>query len=439
MSSQFGLDDMEALFWGPSTLMADPMQSLMDPDDMMAAPSEEAASSPLSSLSSPSSSSHFSSTPSPPSSPTPLLDDKVGGALLPLAWPPADHVAPSDTKEDAFSGMDWMAEPMDLTDFDLDSFISSCGPDDPPSSPEELLSSLDSLEAQLPIAPTVPTTTAAAAVSAIVTTTSLEVTPVPEMQAELEIKTEPPSPVPSPSVLPPPSPDVMLELGSEVDVCDAKPITITTTTATAMTAVSPQQQQVSRIVLSLSPTRIVLLLAPPKQEVGIAPPPSCAVAAAVKMAAVSSPSSITKHYQASSSTRTRPYPVPSQLPLGRTTTRPKPGPAPVLVVPAAAAVAAAAASSSAPAPSSAAPQVVSKGRSRVVEKKQRKMEQNKTAATRYRQKKRVEQESLHEECSRLEERNQELAEKADSITKEIQYLKELMEEVRVAKQRKAQA
>lgn len=83
MSSQFGPDDMEALFWGPSILTVDPLQSLLDPDEMMASPSEE-PSSPLSSLSSPSS--QFSSL-SAPSSPTPPLpDDKVGGDVLPLPW-----------------------------------------------------------------------------------------------------------------------------------------------------------------------------------------------------------------------------------------------------------------------------------------------------------------------------------------------------------------
>lgn len=70
------------------------------------------------------------------------------------------------------------------------------------------------------------------------------------------------------------------------------------------------------------------------------------------------------------------------------------------------------------------------GAPKVVEKKLKKMEQNKTAATRYRQKKRVEQEQLSTELQDLEQRNRELAEKAESISREIQYLKDLMEEVR---------
>ena len=72
-----------------------------------------------------------------------------------------------------------------------------------------------------------------------------------------------------------------------------------------------------------------------------------------------------------------------------------------------------------------------------MEKKLKKMEQNKTAATRYRQKKRVEQESLNSECSELEKKNRELSEKADSLSREIQYLRDLLEEMRTAKQRKS--
>ncbi|KAG5279559.1 hypothetical protein AALO_G00079100 [Alosa alosa] len=384
MSSQFGPDDMEALFWGPSILTADPFRSLLDPDEMMASQPEE-PSSPLSSLSSPSS--QFSSL-SPPSSPSPPLpDDKVGRGLLPLPWVAANqlnhtHLGSGEAKEDAFSGMDWMAETMDLNDFDLDSFISSCDPENSPSSPEELVSSLDSLE-------TLPDPILDAAVPTLDASTLPAL--VPEVQTELEIKTEPHSPVPSPSPLPLPSPVFTLELGSEVDVSEVeKPVPVET-------------PQVSRIVLSLSPTRIVLLLAPPKQEVGITPAPSCAVDRPNN----GTDTSLSPKACQTNSSRTRPYP-----------TRPKSSPE-MVAVPAA--------------PGG------SKPRSRVLEKRQRKMEQNKTAATRYRLKKRAEQEVLQTECDQLEERNQELTEKCNSITKEIQYLKELMEEVRLAKQRKTLA
>ncbi|NXP14752.1 ATF4 factor, partial [Thinocorus orbignyianus] len=74
-----------------------------------------------------------------------------------------------------------------------------------------------------------------------------------------------------------------------------------------------------------------------------------------------------------------------------------------------------------------------------IDKKLKKMEQNKTAATRYRQKKRAEQEALSGECRDLEQKNQALKEKADSLSKEIQYLKDLIEEVRKAKGKRARA
>ncbi|XP_006006935.1 cyclic AMP-dependent transcription factor ATF-4 [Latimeria chalumnae] len=76
------------------------------------------------------------------------------------------------------------------------------------------------------------------------------------------------------------------------------------------------------------------------------------------------------------------------------------------------------------------------GGTKPLEKKLKKMEQNKTAATRYRQKKRAEQEALLGECSVLEDQNKALTDKAESLAKEIQYLKDLLEEVRKAKSKK---
>lgn len=70
------------------------------------------------------------------------------------------------------------------------------------------------------------------------------------------------------------------------------------------------------------------------------------------------------------------------------------------------------------------------GAPKLVERKLKKMEQNKTAATRYRHKKRIEQELLSSELEELEKKNGELTEKAESISREIKYLKDLMEEVR---------
>lgn len=76
------------------------------------------------------------------------------------------------------------------------------------------------------------------------------------------------------------------------------------------------------------------------------------------------------------------------------------------------------------------PQSPPPGAPKLVERKLKKMEQNKTAATRYRHKKRIEQELLTSELEELEKKNGELTEKAESISREIKYLKDLMEEVR---------
>lgn len=80
--------------------------------------------------------------------------------------------------------------------------------------------------------------------------------------------------------------------------------------------------------------------------------------------------------------------------------------------------------------------IAAKVKGEKLDKKLKKMEQNKTAATRYRQKKRAEQEALTGECKELEKKNEALKEKADSLAKEIQYLKDLIEEVRKARGKK---
>ncbi|XP_030632004.1 uncharacterized protein atf5b [Chanos chanos] len=63
------------------------------------------------------------------------------------------------------------------------------------------------------------------------------------------------------------------------------------------------------------------------------------------------------------------------------------------------------------------------------ERKQKKRDQNKTAAYRYRQRKRAELDSLEEELHGLEGRNRELRDKAESVEREIQYVKDLLIEV----------
>lgn len=80
--------------------------------------------------------------------------------------------------------------------------------------------------------------------------------------------------------------------------------------------------------------------------------------------------------------------------------------------------------------------VAGKVKGEKLDKKLKKMEQNKTAATRYRQKKRAEQEALTGECKELEKKNEALKERAESLAKEIQYLKDLIEEVRKARGKK---
>lgn len=69
------------------------------------------------------------------------------------------------------------------------------------------------------------------------------------------------------------------------------------------------------------------------------------------------------------------------------------------------------------------------GRKTKVDRRERKKEQNRTAALRYREKKRAEGNGLESEASVLEEKNKELRTKVDSLTREIDYLKDLMVEV----------
>lgn len=386
--------------------MADPMDLLrFHPDQeeqqKRGGSSVEGDTSPVSPLAS-SSLSSSSSPPfySPPPSPPAVLlpGDKAGieSDLLSLPWlgePQLRRSVSDEGKEDMFSNLDWMAERVDLSEFDLDSLIGSCSPhDESPSSSDDLLASLEcsmeldpvstpelvttappSLPASPPPAsPEPPTITVDEAETSIddqdVPSSQFV---VPEPQEELEIKSEPASPDPS-------SPAYTLDLGSEVDVSESevKPV------------VTPVVPQVQRLVLSLSPTRILLVLAP-KKEVSIT------------TIATTSP-------QTPRPSRSRPYPEQSY---------------------------------EACPPSTSATGVRVKGASGDEKatlkapkaKKLKKMEQNKTAATRYRQKKRAEQDALCEEHTELERKNMELKEKAESMAREIEYLKELMEEVRMAR------
>lgn len=324
-----------------------------------------------------------------------------------------------------FGDLDWMAERVDLSELDLDFLIGSCSPThESPSSPEDLLASLDvpmeldslpvptlstpvllsppsaSLPSVPPPPPSVPTVCLEPSVITVdepepyIDEQDVPTAPlcVPEPQEELEIKSEPASPDPSsPLVESPSSPVYTLDLGSEVDVSESE----------VKPAVATVIPQVQRVVLSLSPTRIVLVLAP-KKEV------------AITTATVTTTPEVVHSSSPTKSTRSRPYPEPTYK-------------------------------SSPPSTSGGSVRVKSLrgggGEERVTPKapkakKLKKMEQNKTAATRYRQKKKTEQEALLQEHAVLERKNMELNEKAESMAREIEYLKELMEEVQTARTKK---
>lgn len=70
-------------------------------------------------------------------------------------------------------------------------------------------------------------------------------------------------------------------------------------------------------------------------------------------------------------------------------------------------------------------------------RRERKKEQNRTAALRYREKKRSEQDVLQLEADELVEKNKALSDKVDSLTREIKYLKDLMAEVQKARSKNA--
>ncbi|XP_073689615.1 activating transcription factor 4b [Garra rufa] len=412
MSSRFGPDDMEVLLWDPSSPMADPLGSFLDKDEEVLPLG--GAESPLSSFSS----SPLPSLSPPCTPPSTQRGEKAGLNQMSLSWFPSDELCLDNRGTDSgndhsFSEMDWMTERIDLSEFDLESFISSYDSEDPPSSPEELIASLESqidLESQPVASDSTPSPSPPVSVPEIdqvsnlsftlntplIPSTPCEVSDssavVPEPQAELEIKSEPASPVPSPSILPPESPTDTLELGCEVDIAEVQSPT-------------PVEVRVPKIVLSLSPTRIVLVLAPKEEANVMVTHPSEVVMD--DSPSPTSPEPETPASPQSRSSRVKPYISPESKPTQNQSESP-----------------------------SLTGRVKTASGSKVVveKKKMKKMEQNKTAATRYRQKKRAEQDALLSECTILEERNQELVEKAESLSKEILYLKELMDEVKRARE-----
>ncbi|XP_020499190.1 cyclic AMP-dependent transcription factor ATF-4 [Labrus bergylta] len=428
--SQLVLEDVEALYLGPSFLMADPMGPLLDQDDEALSPSSslegKAPASPLSSSFSLDSSQSpyqtLSSSPlssaSPPLTPshTSFHGTKDVSDSLSFPWLNTSdlldaHVGADDGKDDAFEGMDWMSEKIDLSEFDLDSLIGSCTSDESPNSPEDLLASLDShidldldsFDTTIPVLnnslklslPSIPALPLELSFPGATEANKTEIVP----EQEVVMKSEPPSPIPSSSVY-------TLELGSEVDVLDAEKIA-TSITATIIPDPNGSIQTSSPIVLSLPSSGHIVVVLTKKEEPSL-------IALSDQSIIVSPPLSDSDSDSGIESGSSSPSRLPSLQPTlsqsaGSSRTKPYSKPEP---------------------PATSSPKVKSVSGAPKVEKKVKKMEQNKTAATRYRQKKRVEHELLGTEMEELEKRNQELTEKAESISREIQYLKDLMEEVR---------
>ncbi|KAF3687981.1 Cyclic AMP-dependent transcription factor ATF-4 [Channa argus] len=436
--SQLALEDVEALCLGSSFLMADPMGPLLDQgEEEVLSPSSslegKAPASPPSSLTSYASSlspyQTLSSSPlssaSPPPSPPPthpslFLGTKAGSDSI--SWLGAsdlldDHIGADGAKDDdGFAGMDWMSEKIDLSEFDLESLIGSCSSDGSPSSPEDLLASLDShmdldlhsFDATIPI----PQETLELGLAMpSIPSLPLELPPPGAAEAKKTqvYKYEPPSPAPSPSPL---SPAYTLELGSEVDVLDAEKMATSLSTS-VISEPSESIQSSSPIILSLPTTAHVVLVLTNEDKPSYASVPQPSDNTSSPSSDCDSDSGI-ESAVGSPPRLASPPPTPSST-AGSSRTKPYSKPKPTIPS----------------SPSAKASRVKSvSGTPKVVEKKLKKMEQNKTAATRYRQKKRVEQDLLKTECDELEKRNHELMEKAESISREIQYLKDLMEEVR---------
>lgn len=311
-------------------------------------------------------------------------------------------------------GMEWMSEKIDLSEFDLDSFIGSCSSDESPSSPEDLLASLDSsmevdLESLGAAIPSLPEVLDMSLSLPTIHTLPQEIAASEAKQTEEaaheeSVKSEPPSPAPSAC---PPSPVCILEVESEDDVLEAEKVAASVT-ATIIPDPSGSIQTTSPIVLSLPASNHIVVVLTNKDE----PPLVSLLDQAIKSSPPSSDCESDSGIESVSGSPTRSPSSPSSAGSSRTKPYSKLEPSTLSL------------------PSAKARVKSVSGAPKVVEKKLKKMEQNKTAATRYRQKKRFEHELLTTELQDLEQRNRELAEKAESISREIQYLKDLMEEVR---------
>jgi len=81
-------------------------------------------------------------------------------------------------------------------------------------------------------------------------------------------------------------------------------------------------------------------------------------------------------------------------------------------------------------------QQAAKAKASLTEKKERKKLQNKNAATKYRIKKKNQEDEINEEFMLLNEKNEKLNSKVDQLTREISYIKDLLAEVNKAKGKK---
>ncbi|XP_075429862.1 cyclic AMP-dependent transcription factor ATF-4 [Ascaphus truei] len=276
-------------------------------------------------------------------------------------------------KEDAFSGMDWMVEKMDLKEFD---FHSLFGMEDLESTvlSDELMATLED-SCDLIEDPHFPLVLG-------ITVPSPDLISLPQSPLE-DDQVAPLSPDLSESRLSSPDHSFSLDLGSEVDVAeeDKKP---PATYVLEIIKCEKEDSSDNDSGISLSP---LSYLESPQQSPTFT---------------VEYPSSIQSSPASPISERPKPYHLPSKDKA-----------------------------------------VLSKikvaGGEPKPDKKKKKMEQNKTAATRYRQKKRAEQDAISGECRELEDKNNTLSEKLDSLAKEVQYLKDLMEEVRKAKIKRAKS
>nr|XP_060633070.1 cyclic AMP-dependent transcription factor ATF-4 [Anolis sagrei ordinatus] len=288
--------------------------------------------------------------------------------------------ATDNSQEDAFSGMDWMVENMDLKEFDFDVLL---GLDDQEStvSPDELMAALedtcDLLEPpfqEIPIEETPLTPEQIIEAPKPPASSDQEASPSPLLTLALS---------PESHVATADSSPFTLELGSEIDVLEGDRKTEAHILVVIPLNVIPKCEKEDEAHsdndsgICMSPESY---LCSPQQS------PTTSVSS------VSDDKSVTAVHIVS--VRPTPYDHPAEKVA-----------------------------------------LKMKGEKRV-DKKLKKMEQNKTAATRYRQKKRLEQKALSGECRELEQKNESLREKADSLSKEIQYLKDLIEEVRKAKNKK---